>query len=595
MKTNRIIKSTTLQLENQEKSNKTNKSQNLYIKNSLFKKNKDKNICSEFKLKENSEDILTSFKTKTNRFNSNFQEFCSICSLDDNSLDDSYIDYFKKRYNKPKISESSSEDCIYNNDEYGAYFKFGIENNDNSILNYLHLDSRHKKTEKMDCKYYTNFIDAKKVNEFLEKNKILKKNYCWLATYDKLIKRKKILKILKFYGNPIDESKIIEKCLKIDNFDLFYNYNYDKPLIKPGKNFILVKLYLLDYEQFNIIFKYLNRVNAKLNINEINSCKNNDIHKGKYDSLFSDIKYYPYPLLYFLGNYLNINIFSFSNYSYDDLNNSNIDINNNINKSLNNKQFQKIPSSNKISKFIKVLMLNFPEQQYNLHFFIFYSIANLKFINFNQKYLEISKIITSYNIKTKIKQIKNKKEIELSNNKSNNYTKSSQNLKDKMSSLEEKKSNIISLNNSQNSKMINTNLDSLNTDSSYISSTLSKSFYENIYLKNNNKPIKNEKNKSCIKSNQNIINNSLIINKYNTNEKAGTNKKSKLGKIDEINNNNFNYLNKTIKANKTNKKFFKTINDILYKKNKNTKKESNFFFKNKKSSYSVNLLDKKVK
>ena len=45
---------------------------------------------------------------------------------------------------------------------------------------------------------------------FFKKIKLMK------MKIDKLIKRKKLINIVKFYGQIIDESKLIEKCLKIE-------------------------------------------------------------------------------------------------------------------------------------------------------------------------------------------------------------------------------------------------------------------------------------------------------------------------------------------------------------------------------------------
>ena len=483
-----------LLIESVESSNKTLKSQRLYIKNSINKIQEDKTKFKDFKLKDNSEDILTSFKTKTNLFNTNTycKECTSLISLDDNSS----INYFKiDSENKSNISEYLNDNNnLFSINEYDGDSNFYIENENNgdSILKYLDIEEPQTKTVKIDYKYYSNFPNIKYIYEYFEKNHISKDSYCWLATYDKLMKRKKLIKILKFYGNTLDESKIIEKCIKIENFELFYNSNYDKPLIKPGKNFILVKLYLLNNDQLNIIFNYLNRVNTKLNINEINNYRNNDFYKGKYNILFSHHKHYPYPLLYCLGNYMNVNIFSFSNYSNNiDLNN----INNNIN--INEIKSKNIPSTKKIAKLIKLLMLNFTnDKTYNLNFFIFYTIANLKFINFNKIYFEIKEIINSYNINNKIKN-NNSNNINKSENKNININKI---LKDKILSLDIDDNDCNnSIFNSNNSKMIKTDLNNILTDSSFISNNLSNSF--------------NEKNQKSKQNNKKmLLNKSIIIN-----------------------------------------------------------------------------------
>ena len=189
---------------------------------------------------------------------------------------------------------------------------------------------------------------------------------------------------------------------------------------------------------------------------------------------------------------MNVNIFSFSNYSNNiDLNN----INNNIN--INEIKSKNIPSTKKIAKLIKLLMLNFTnDKTYNLNFFIFYTIANLKFINFNKIYFEIKEIINSYNINNKIKN-NNSNNINKSENKNININKI---LKDKTLSLDIDDNDYNnSIFNSNNSKMINTDLNNILTDSSFISNNLSNSFNEkNQKLKQINKKVL--LNKSIIKN-----------------------------------------------------------------------------------------------
>ena len=112
------------------------------------------------------------------------------------------------------------------------------------------------------------------------------------------MKRKKLCKILNSSGKKYDETKILEKCIKIEGFELFYNSYGEIPLIRPGNNFILVKIYLLDNEQINIIFNYLNRARAKLDINKISNNYRNDIsNKGKYNILFSNYKNVSLPII----------------------------------------------------------------------------------------------------------------------------------------------------------------------------------------------------------------------------------------------------------------------------------------------------------
>jgi hypothetical protein len=276
--------------------------------------------------------------------------------------------------------------------------------------------------------------------------------------------------------------------------------------------------------QINIISNYLNRVNMKININEINS-RNNIKNIGKYKSLFSDCKYYPYPLLYYLGNYMNINIISFSNYSYTNLNN--IDNNKlvNIHKYQNNK-----PSSKKIAKFIKLLMINFPDKKYTFEFLLLYVLANLTYADFNQKYLEIVEIIKSFNLNLNLNNC-------FQNINNTNIKCITQKFNDTINmEIKENKDN--SVNESKNKKSIN-NITNINSNNKYSS-----------FLSDNNKN-ENGKEKNKMKSHQKI-NTTLILsnsdelnNLYKTNKnKNHKNKESKKRKELTFNDESNELINK---------------------------------------------------
>ena len=566
MKVNRNKSLKIFQIEKVKKANDNLKSQSNLNSKSLYHLYYEKKKYPDFKIIDSSEDILTSFKTKTNIFNTNYKEYNSRSSLEDSKT---FID-FKNRYDSKSNELSTKNEYIYTTDCGGVndFEKEEINENaeDETIRLYLELSQPIKDTRKIDYRYYTNYKEAKFINEFFQKNKINGKEYCWLATYDKLIKRKKLIKILKFYGQMIDESKLIEKCLKIEDFELFYNYNSNKPLIKPGKNFILVKLYLLSLEQINIIFNYLNRVNVKLNMNTINNYyRNAQILKGKCSNLLSKCNYYPYPLLYYLGNYMNITIFSFSNYSYNSLyNENNNDTNININDSNKNKM-QIYPSSKKIAKYIKLLMMNFPDKKYKCDFFIFYAIANIKYSNFSQKYLEINEILNSYNINKDINYENNEpkeKEIYNNDNKDNiSEIDIIQKLKDKILALDndEEYNEEDSEFNSQISKMINSNLKSntIVTDSSFIFNDLSS------YCDTNS----HDKNKT------------IEHNSY-----KNYNKNKSTYKIEKRNKNKKYFLNQIIDLNKS-------CNTKLKNKNKSSSKQIKI--KNIKDKFSAVKVNKK--
>lgn len=583
MKVNRNKSLKIFQIEKGKKSyNKLNSQTNLNSK-SLYQLYYDKKKYPDFKIIDSSEDILTNFKTKTNIFNTNCKECNSISSVEDSKT---FID-FKNRYDSKSNELSTKNEYIYTTDCGGNndFEKEEIIENaeDETIGLYLDLSQRNKDTGKIDYRYYTNYNDVKYINEFFQKNKINENEYCWLATYDKLIKRKKLIKILKFYGQMIDESKLIEKCLKIEDFELFYNYNSNKPLIKPGKNFILVKLYLLSLEQINIIFNYLNRVNIKLNMNIINNYyRNAQYFKGKCTNLFSKCNYYPYPLLYYLGNYMNITIFSFSNYSYNSLfNENNNDTNVNIKNSTNN-QMQIYPSSKKIAKYIKLLMLNFPEKKYNFDFFVFYAIANIQYSNFSQKYLEINEIFNSYNISKDINYDNNEHKHKNDNNNNISETNIIQQLKDKILALdnEEEYNDEDSEFNSQISKMINSNLKSntIVTDSSFIID-LSSSFCDsNSNAKN--KTIehnynKNKKNKNSLKFEKTNKDKKYFLNQIiNLNKSNNSRIKNKSSKQIKVKNIKDKFKEKLVKENKIYTKDFKNLGKFYLESDSFSKKNN---------------------
>ena len=534
-----------LKIEIDENSNNNEIFKKLYNNRFQNTKNDERKNYFDFIIKDSSEDILTSFKTKTNPFNTNCLEYGS---LESSLEEDSSINYLKTGYDcKLTFSESSKNDYIYINNDNDEYCKFGYNDKDNSILANLKNKENEKETEKIDYKYYTKFINIKNIIEYFKKNNISSKNYFWLATYDKLMKRKKLLKILNFSGKNFDETKILEKCIKIEDFELFYNPYCENPLIGPANNIILVKLYLLENEQINHIFNYLNRCKTKLDLNKITDNYRNDVvNKGKYNILFSNHKNYPYPLLYYLGNYLNINIISFSNFNYKISNNCNKNI---INKSLKNNIY---PSSKKLAKFVKLLMLNFQHVSNNLNYFVFYSVGNLKFNNFNQKYFEITQLINSNNFNNKEKQKNSSKE------ESNYILLTNKNIEKEIYKqfykITEISNNTSSIINSNNSKMINSNLNSILSDSSFIDNSLIKSFYENKYLKND---------KINDKNYQKSINSIKIIN--NNNKKSESIELSKINKISG------KYNTPQIKSSSKNKIKIDKTKIIKNKNNKSTK------------------------
>ena len=185
-------------------------------------------------------------------------------------------------------------------------------------------------TNKIDYRYYP------KIPE-IEANKDNNNSYYWLATYDKLMKKSKIIKILNYYSDSLShkESEIFviedansdykeeeskerikkmnekynfkEKTMIIQGYEIYFVKKHGKPFIrqkKDGKLFI--KLYLLNLEQINQIFSYINRLEYKQYINNLNSFTErntfriiNNFNKSIYN----------YSTIFCLGTFMNINIY----------------------------------------------------------------------------------------------------------------------------------------------------------------------------------------------------------------------------------------------------------------------------------------------
>ena len=264
-------------------------------------------------------------------------------------------------------------------------------------------NNKEEETKKIDYRYYTNYP----IKEIFNKNKIknIKNNddedegegeekLYWLATYDKLMKKQKIIKILNYYykKNKYKENDIKEKLMQIKDFDIFFPNNSNVPLIQYSKNnLIFVKLYLLTLENINIILSYINRIKININCNDIDKL----ITKGNYQ-IISDNNNFKYNIIYFMGTFLNINIYGFSNIYNDSIYNFNFNYIDNINNSLSvDNGNQKGPSSKHIAKLIKILIQNFPK--FDADFFICYLLSKIKFNSYTEKSNEIKNYIYSNN------------------------------------------------------------------------------------------------------------------------------------------------------------------------------------------------------
>ena len=277
-------------------------------------------------------------------------------------------------------------------------------------------------TNKIDYRYYP------KIPE-IEGNKDNNNSFYWLATYDKLMKKSKIIKILNYYSDSLShkDSEIFiiedensdyneeesrqrmkkmnekynfkEKTMIIQGYELYFIKKHGKPFIqqkKGGKLFI--KLYLLNLEQINQIFSYINRLEYKQYINNLQSFSQRNTFK-KIQTFNKSI--YNYSTIFCLGSFMNTYIYAFSHSPNKNMEENN----NNYNYTIND-----LPSSNKIAKIVKSLLINFPDfsKQYFIEFLMKSKDKNYKLVNlksYNKKWAKLisnSKQNYKVNIKTPI-------------------------------------------------------------------------------------------------------------------------------------------------------------------------------------------------
>ena len=141
----------------------------------------------------------------------------------------------------------------------------------------------------------------------------------------------------------------------IQNYELYFIENHNKPFIRKCEDkYIYTKLYLLTLRQINMIFSYLNRIEYKKYINNLNALFEKDTFKKIVDlqnnGETTDMNY---SAIYCLGTYMNTKIYAFSRIE-DEKDKEKIE--NNYNIGIDN-----YPNSKKIAKLIKSLMINFPE------------------------------------------------------------------------------------------------------------------------------------------------------------------------------------------------------------------------------------------
>ena len=122
--------------------------------------------------------------------------------------------------------------------------KDNIDKNENGEKESIWYNNNEESTKKIDYKFYTNYPIVI-INNIYKSKKKENKKY-WFAAYDKLIKRKKILKILNYYDkgrksneknlnidlNQEKRESIKEQLLIIKDFDIYFMKEENKPFIK---------------------------------------------------------------------------------------------------------------------------------------------------------------------------------------------------------------------------------------------------------------------------------------------------------------------------------------------------------------------------
>ena len=393
-------------------------------------------------------------------------------------------------------------------------------------------------TNRIDFRYFP------KIPE-IEVNKVEK--YYWLATYDKLMKKSKIIKILNYYTKENeelynnnekerkindDEYNFKEKSMIIQGYEIYFIRKYNNPFIRLKKEGqIFIKLYLLTIEQINKIFSYINRLEYKSYINSSN------LELFSEKNLFKTVEQsnkniYNYSTVFFLGSFMNIRIFLFSRLEKRKNDNKK----SHVNKS-------DLPSSNKIAKLVKILMINFHE--YSKQYFIDYLIKPIK-NNFNldntdidlfkQKILEINSLLISnckkyYKrnnnsinsiIKNEIKKVTTTYTISSNNytpNEFNNYSFSNYN-NSTLNNIRKNQSNQIYSIETNDSFLKNfDDLKKLKKNIKIKSKKSNNKFILNLKEINTNTLIRGKLNKNNSSRNCNNNHNHILLNNFNKNSK----------------------------------------------------------------------------
>ena len=277
-----------------------------------------------------------------------------------------------------------------------------VTNKEEEIISGDNSEYTEEKTNKIDYRYYPNIPE-------IEGNEYIKKYY-WLATYDKLMKKSKLAKILNYYYDTLSQKEtenyaensdykedgyenklklmkekynFIEKTMIIEGYEIYFVKKHGKPFVRQKKGEkLFIKLYLLTLEQINQIFSYINRLEYKIYIND----KDFNIEKNSFKIINTLNKtIYNYSKVFFLGTFMNIKIFLFSHKTKSDSSGNNND--NSINT------VNDLPPSFKIAKIIKELMINFPD--FSKKYFIDYLMKSKD--NNNDKSIHEKELLTKEN------------------------------------------------------------------------------------------------------------------------------------------------------------------------------------------------------
>ena len=498
-----------------------------------------------------------------------------------------------QRYNSSNFSNKENFDKAH--EEYSENISSSDEN-DLKSLKKKKLYEEDDDTNKIDYRYYPKIPE---IEGNLDKNKSL----FWLATYDKLMKKSKIVKILSYYSDSLsqkdseifviedahsdykeEESKerqkklneiynFKEKTMVIQGYEIYFVKKHCKPFVRQKKGEkIFIKLYLLSLEQINQIFSYINRLEYQKYIDDLNSFK----QRNSFRIINTCNKtIYNYTKIFCLGSFMNTNIYMLSHAPKNKENNDNEQ--NNLysaNYLLNN-----LPSCNKIAKIIKILMINFPE--FSKQYFIDY-LMKPKINNFcsNSSDHDLDLIKQKMNEVNSLLMTDNKNDIKNKTNNTNNIIKKT---------IRAIPTNTLSSKNTTN------DLNSIN----YINNDVNCSdFLSNI--KNELDGIKNISKYKCQNNNENKIYKSKT-NKIKCNNVVLTRNNKNL-----LNNKNIitgsymisNYEKKIIKGNSIcrtisllnpNKKILKRNNSNIFTTNSNDKEKE----KNKEINNIIKL-DKKT-